>query len=133
MAKILFVEDELKANHFLIDALREAKHEVDIAETRKDAKEKLEKKQYDLIVLDIMLPDEKDTIPLIKRGIYLLKEIRRGDFPHIPQNIPIIIISAVPENQIENQIKEEIEILGKPFTAEKFIEKVANLLEERDG
>lgn len=138
MAKIIFIEDETEINLFLIDVLKELGHEVEIAETSKRAENKLKENPYDLVVLDIMLPDEKDAIPLIERGIHILRDIREGRF-RVPASVPVLVITAVPEREIRGEIKELLsregkgDMLGKPFTADTFEKKVRELLGEGES
>lgn len=140
MAKIIFIEDETEINLFLIDVLKELGHEIEIAETSKRAENKLKENSYNLVVLDILLPDKKDpdAIPLIERGVRILRGIREGRF-RVPASVPVLVITAVPEREVRGKIKDFLskegkgDMLEKPFTAGTFEKKVRELLGEEDG
>ena len=54
--RILLVEDDRTISHFLLKGLREERHVVDLVEDGLTAEEQAFAHDYDLIVLDIMLP-----------------------------------------------------------------------------
>lgn len=54
---ILIVEDSLLVSTAVMDILKEAGYDVDVADTGKAANDLLAKKQFNLILLDMMLPD----------------------------------------------------------------------------
>jgi DNA-binding response OmpR family regulator len=54
--KILLVEDDRNISHFLLKGLREERHVVDLVEDGLTAEEHAYAHEYDIIVLDIMLP-----------------------------------------------------------------------------
>ena len=54
--KILLVEDDRNISHFLLKGLREERHLVDLLEDGLAAEEHAYAHEYDIIVLDIMLP-----------------------------------------------------------------------------
>ncbi|HIP93283.1 MAG TPA: response regulator [Desulfurobacteriaceae bacterium] len=109
--KILLIEDiEILANLFA-EMIRFYKPEaqIDVALTGKEALEKLKKEKYDVVFLDIILPDIS--------GLEIL------DF--INTNCPdtkVIIITAVTDNNIIKKINEYHydEILFKPVSRDTF-------------
>ncbi|MDP3267889.1 MAG: MHYT domain-containing protein [Legionella sp.] len=64
--KILHIEDNVDTQH-VVSVLLEQYAKVSIASTLHEAKEMLEKKQYDLIILDLLLPDGNgiEILPLL--------------------------------------------------------------------
>ena len=66
--RILIIEDEVTLNQTLSDGLKEFGYQSDIAENISDAKYMIDIRNYDLILLDWMLPDGNgiDLIPEIK-------------------------------------------------------------------
>lgn len=66
MAQILLVDDEEAIRETLADCLDSAGHVVEQAASGKSALELLEGKTYDLIVMDVFMP-EMDGIELIQR------------------------------------------------------------------
>jgi len=66
--RILIIEDEVTLNQTLSDGLKEFGYQSDIAENISDARYMIDIRNYDLILLDWMLPDGNgiDLIPEIK-------------------------------------------------------------------
>jgi two-component system copper resistance phosphate regulon response regulator CusR len=67
--KILIIEDELKSLNILRKSLHQADYEVDVAVDGVEGYDKVRDNQYDLILLDIMLPKLSgwELIPLIRK------------------------------------------------------------------
>ena len=80
MDKILIVEDSKDVNTMLAEVLTGHNYEVSSAYTGIDGIKKIKAQEYNLILLDIMLP--------YKSGDEILKEVREFS------DVPIIIISA---------------------------------------
>ncbi len=66
--RILIIEDEVTLNQTLSDGLKEFGYQTDFAENINDARYMIDIRNYDLILLDWMLPDGNgiDLIPEIK-------------------------------------------------------------------
>ncbi len=80
MDKILIVEDNADVNKMLAEVLLDAGFEVVSVFTGTDGLKEIRENQYDLILLDIMLP--------YKSGDEILKEVREFS------DTPVLIISA---------------------------------------
>ncbi len=68
--RILIVEDETKVANFLKKGLEQSGYEADIAVDGEEGYRKFCSSEYDLILLDLMLPKTSgwDLIPLFKKG-----------------------------------------------------------------
>lgn len=84
MKKILIVEDDKLAAELERDYLEASEYEVDICETGTEGMERAESEEYDLILLDIMLPGMS--------GFEICREIRQK------KNVPIIMVTAKTED-----------------------------------
>jgi len=120
-AKILLVEDNVINQKIVILSLSKAVSQIDVALNGKQALEMFGLKQYDLILMDIMMP--------VMDGITATKKIREiestGD-----SHVPIIAVTANAlagdrENCLAGGADEYI---AKPFTTELLIRKMKNLL-----
>jgi DNA-binding response OmpR family regulator len=80
--KILIVEDELKVASFIKKGLQTQNFEVIVAETGRDAKRFFDDGVYDLIILDIGLPDMS--------GLEVCDYIRKKN-----TKVPILILTAL--------------------------------------
>lgn len=120
MEKILVIEDNKDVNSMLSEILAEEGFEVFSAYTGTDGLKEIKKNQYDLILLDIMLP--------FKSGDEILKEVREFS------DVPVIVISA------KDMIGLKIDLLKmgaddyitKPFDLGEVVARVyANLRRSR--
>lgn len=84
MKKILIVEDDKLAAELERDYLEASEYEVDICGTGTEGMERAESEEYDLILLDIMLPGMS--------GFEICREIRQK------KNVPIIMVTAKTED-----------------------------------
>ena len=66
--RILIIEDEVTLNKTLAEGLKEFGYQSDVVETLKDGEYYLDIRNYDLVLMDWMLPDGNsvDIIPDIK-------------------------------------------------------------------
>jgi DNA-binding response OmpR family regulator len=115
--RVLVVEDEHKLNRTICQALREESYAVDAAYDGDAAEELSEINDYDLIILDIMLPK--------KDGLQLCAEIRRrGD------TTPILLLTAKDsfEDRVQGLDSGADDYLVKPFHMGEFMARVRALL-----
>jgi DNA-binding response OmpR family regulator len=114
---ILVVEDEVKITRFIKKGLELEQYTVEVAYNGKDALEKAEINTYDLIILDIMLPEMS--------GIEVCKKLRLQKI-----ETPIIILTAL--NNVEDRIKGldagADDYLVKPFSLGELSARIRALL-----
>jgi len=120
-AKILLVEDNAINQKIVLISLSKAVNHIDVASNGKEAVEMFTSKQYDLILMDILMP--------VMDGIMATKKIREIESPG-DNHIPIIAVTANAlagdrENCLAGGVDEYI---AKPFTTELLIRKMKNLL-----
>jgi len=108
--KILVIEDHPVAQRIAQIILEKLHCEVDLAETGLKALNKAEGNHYDLIFMDIGLPDID--------GIELTRKIRT--FEHITQQTPIIALTANFNESHKSQclIAGMNDLMLKPLTSE---------------
>src|SRR5262245_56427339 len=79
--RILLVEDDTMVSSWITTLLEEDAHRVDVAETSADGKRLAELTDYDLLMVDLELPDQS--------GIAVVQSVRRSGHA-----TPIIVVTA---------------------------------------
>lgn len=113
---VLIIEDEKIASTKIKTMFQRLNYKVDTAMTAKDATVLLNSNEYDLITLDIFLPD--------KNGLELLDEIRSNE---LTNDLPIIIISGSTEAMAKAVGNKIIALLEKSFDFEKLKETITEI------
>lgn len=115
--KLLVVEDEIKTGQYLKKGLSEAGFIVDLACTGMDGHHQAVTEKYDLIILDVMLPDID--------GWHILKTLRSNG-----NLTPVLFLSA--KDSTEDKVKGlELgadDYLAKPFVFAELLARVRTLL-----
>lgn len=115
--KILIVEDEQKTGDYLKQGLTEAGFVVDLVRDGLDGVHQALTDDYDLVVLDVMLPKLD--------GWQVLQRIRQGG-----KRMPVLFLTA--RDQIEDRVKGlELgadDYLVKPFAFSELLARVRTLL-----
>ena len=112
MKYILLVEDDLSLINGLSFAVKKEGYELDVAHTKSEADEIWEEGKYDLVILDVSLPDGS--------GFDICKNIRRIS------KVPIMFLTAMDE---ETDIIMGLDIGGddyitKPFKLAIFMSRI---------
>lgn len=121
MKHIFFVEDDLSLIGGLSFAIKKQGYEVDIAQTYLEAEAKWINGKYDLVILDVSLPDGS--------GYDLCQKIRETS------KVPIMFLTAADE---ETNIIMGLDIGGddyitKPFKLAVFLSRINALLRRSDN
>ncbi|OAA92846.1 response regulator transcription factor [Clostridium coskatii] len=110
--RILLVEDEKQMSMFIQMELIHEGYKIDAAYDGREALEKMEDKEYDLILLDIMIPN--------LNGIEVCRRIRQ--FSHVP----IIMLTAksdIPDKVLGLDAGAN-DYLAKPFAIEELLARI---------
>jgi len=115
--RILVVEDQPKMSNFLKHGLQEVGYAVDIAETGSAAESYLAQGEYDLVILDVMLPDQS--------GFDTARHIRRDSY-----NGPILMVTALSttKDKVHGLDAGADDYLTKPYSIEELLARVRALL-----
>ena len=115
--RILIIEDEKKTAGFLKKGLKENGFVVDVAYTAKDGLIRVLDTEYDLVILDVMLPD--------KNGWVVFEEIRKEGV-----RVPVLFLTA--RDSIEDRVKGlELgadDYLIKPFAFSELLARIRVVL-----
>ena len=116
--RILIVEDERKIARALGRALKNEKYAVDISHDGTDAYAMAEMIDYDLLILDRMIPGDYD-------GLSLTKKLREEG-----KNVPILLLTALGATQDKTEGLDggADDYLTKPFALDELLARVRALL-----
>ncbi|QIL83178.1 response regulator [Diaphorobacter sp. HDW4A] len=123
MANILVVDDELGIRDLLSEILNDEGHSVDLAENATQARNARLDNVYDLVLLDIWMPDTD--------GVSLLKEWATSGM----LNMPVIMMSghATIDTAVEATRIGAFSFLEKPITMQKLLKAVEQGLARSSG
>ena len=119
MAFIFIVEDDANIREIETIALKNSNYEVKAFENAKDFYKKLEETIPDLVILDVMLPDES--------GYKILKNLRMNEKT---RKIPVIMVTAKTQelDMIRGFDEGADDYIKKPFSVMELISRVKALL-----
>jgi two-component system OmpR family response regulator len=111
--RILIIEDEVTLNKMLAEGLKEFGYQSDVVETLRDGEYYLDIRNYDLVLMDWMLPDG-DSVDIIG---------------NIKANTPktiVVVLSARDDNESEIQALRAgaDDYIRKPFDFEVLIARI---------
>src|SRR5579884_630929 len=115
--KILVIDDELDIREGLELLLTSEGYAVELAQNGSEGLEKLEKHSYDLVLLDLMMPD--------RSGMDVLREVRERD-----TETPIIMITAYGSVEVAvNALRAGANYyFSKPWDNEKLLIEVDQMI-----
>jgi two-component system, OmpR family, copper resistance phosphate regulon response regulator CusR len=115
--RILVVEDQIKTSQFVKRGLNEVGYSVDVAESGSAAESFMASSEYDLVILDVMLPDQS--------GIDTARHIRRDGYTG-----PIMMLTALSttKDKVHGLDAGADDYLTKPFSFDELLARVRALL-----
>ncbi len=118
--RLLLVEDDERIARFVAKGLRENAYAVDVAANGEDALYQAEINTYDLIILDVMIPE--------KNGFEVCRELRETG-----ANLPILMLTArdAVEDRITGLDTGADDYLTKPFEFGELLARLRALLRRR--
>ena len=118
--RILLVEDDVRVASFIRRGLREERYTVDIAKDGEDALFLAQTGEYDLIVLDVLLPK--------RSGLDVLKTLRAEH-----NATPILMLTARDElsDKVKGLDAGADDYLTKPFRFDELLARIRALLRRR--
>src|SRR5438876_3026985 len=120
--RLLLVEDDARIARFVAKGLREQAYAVDIANTGDDALYQAAINTYDLVILDVMIPD--------RNGFEVCRDLRKSG-----QRMPILMLTArdALEDRITGLDQGADDYLTKPFEFRELLARLRALLRRPGG
>ncbi len=124
MSLIYIVEDDSNIREIESIALKNSGHTIFAFETAKEFYRKLEERVPDLVVLDVMLPDES--------GYDIVKKIRKTP---TTKKLPVIMVTAKTQeiDMIKGLDDGADDYIKKPFSVMELISRVKALLRRTES
>lgn len=118
--RILVVEDQAKMANFLKKGLNEVGYAVDVAESGTSAESYMAQGDYDLVILDVMLPDQN--------GIDTARHLRRDGYSG-----PILMVTALSttKDKVNGLDAGADDYLTKPYSFDELHARVRALLRRK--
>ncbi len=115
-AHILAVDDDARLRDLLQQYLTESGFRVSTAQSAADARKKMLSLEFDLIVLDLMMPGES--------GLQFAQSLRPGN------SVPILMLTAMGETEarIEGFEAGADDYLAKPFEPRELVLRIQSIL-----
>jgi DNA-binding response OmpR family regulator len=125
MTRILVIEDDPSIRMGLEDTLRAKGYEVDVVGRGSEGAERATGGRYDLVVLDVMLPDID--------GFEVCRRIRQSKVP--ARRVPVIILSArgAELDRVRGLELGADDYITKPFSLMELLARVASVLRRANG
>ena len=120
--RILIVEDEKKVASFIRKGLEEEYYAADIAPDGREGLKLAVSEEYDLIIMDLMLPHID--------GITLTKELRKRK---ISTPILMLTVKDTIESKVQGLDAGADDYLTKPFAFEELIARIRALLRRNEN
>ncbi len=117
MIKILVVEDEKKVSALIKQGLQEVGHLVEVSDTPTQARELIRKNNFDLIILDVMLPEMS--------GLEFSKELRVSGCKSF---ILMLTALSTTKDKIMGLDSGADDYLTKPFEFDELLARVRALM-----
>ena len=114
-ADILVVDDEQDVRQYLVDILEDQGYSVRMAGDGVEAMKQIQAKRPDLVLLDLLMPEETGT------GLY-----RKLHQKKATKDIPVIIISALAGRHLA--VGKDVPVFDKLFDEQKLLDTIRSLL-----
>jgi two-component system phosphate regulon response regulator PhoB len=123
LAAILAIEDDWTVRTVLEHTLASAGHQVEVVDGVADGRERLAAGRYDVVLLDLNLPDGS--------GLDLLRDIRTEH----GRDVSVLVLSGMRQ---EDSVVRGLELgaddyVTKPFSPSELLARVARCLGQRLG
>jgi two-component system, OmpR family, phosphate regulon response regulator PhoB len=123
MTGILAIEDDWTVRTVLEHTLKSAGYDVDLVAGISDARQLLADGHFDLVLLDLNLPDGN--------GLDLLRDLRKD----LGTGVPVLVLSGLRQEEVVVRGLElgADDYVTKPFSPPELLARVSRCLGQRTG
>ncbi|MCM8792661.1 MAG: response regulator [Candidatus Omnitrophica bacterium] len=121
--KILVVDDEEIITKTISNLLKREGYVTEVAETGLQAIEKVKKANFDLIVVDIRMPN--------MNGLEFIHYIKKYLKSNKKPDIPVIFITGYADSDGHIKAEKFGKVIFKPFDMKEFLAEVARSLSKK--
>ncbi len=123
MTGILAIEDDWTVRTVLEHTLKSAGYDIDLVPGISDARQLLAEGHYDLVLLDLNLPDGN--------GLDLLRDLRKD----LGTGVPVLVLSGLRQEEVVVRGLElgADDFVTKPFSPPELLARVSRCLGQRTG
>ncbi|MCC5802065.1 response regulator transcription factor [Rossellomorea vietnamensis] len=123
MAKILIAEDEEVLRMLMVDTLEDEGHELDEAVDGQEAIDSIMENDYDLILLDYMMP--------LYTGLEVIEKVRNS-----PEkgSVKIMMVSAKSQQADRDLVLKSGAdyFIAKPYSPAELVQRIEDILNEEN-
>ncbi|HEY3052874.1 MAG TPA: response regulator [Thermoanaerobaculia bacterium] len=114
--RVLLLEDDVSMQKLVSALLRRKGHRVDVVDSGTKAIEAIDREEYGVLLLDVMMPTEG--------GVTVLRYLRQ----HKPELLQrVILLTATAETVLKSISKDVFAVVRKPFDPDHLIATVNRL------
>ncbi|MBW3110927.1 response regulator transcription factor [Bacillus sp. MCCB 382] len=123
MARILIAEDEEVLRMLMVDTLEDEGHELDEAADGQEAIDHIMENEYDLILLDYMMP--------LLTGLEVIKRVRNSPGK---STVKIMMVSAKSQQTDKDLVLKSGAdyFIAKPYSPAELVQRIEDILNEED-
>jgi DNA-binding response OmpR family regulator len=123
MARILIAEDEEVLRMLMVDTLEDEGHELDEAADGKEAIEHIMENDYDLILLDYMMP--------LYTGLEVIEKVRKSPDK---STVKIMMVSAKSQQTDKDLVLKSGAdyFIAKPYSPAELVQRIEDILNEEN-
>lgn len=122
-SQILLVEDEINVGSTLVDLLGQEQYQVTWVQSCADALAEIRKGQFDLVLLDVMLPDGN--------GFDVASQLRENATFHQPPAIVFLTALGSTDHRVHGLELGAEDYVVKPFHIKELRIRIKNVLKSR--
>jgi DNA-binding response OmpR family regulator len=114
--RVLLLDDDASIRRLVSALLRGSGFRVDEVTSGRDALAIMEREDYAVLILDLMMPHEG--------GVTVMRQLRETDAAQLRR---VVLLTAAPPSVVASYAHEVGAIVQKPFNAEELVATIARV------